>query len=137
MPRKPKLTCDQCGGPREVYPDGKRRCRPCYNARQKRYYESHETPKRKPDFIGKTASTYGVSREEAERLRSIDACEACGRTQAENGKALAVDHDHETGEVRGVLCDRCNRALGLLGDRLDGVEALYAYARERVARVTS
>lgn len=32
------------------------------------------------------------------------------------GKARHIDHDHQTGKVRGVLCSRCNMALGLLHD---------------------
>ncbi len=47
-----------------------------------------------------------------EMLRSQGGgCALCGRAPRE-GKALHVDHDHETGRVRGLLCFTCNNALG-------------------------
>jgi hypothetical protein len=40
---------------------------------------------------------------------------------------LVIDHCHKTGKVRGLLCQNCNKALGLLEDDLDIVRAAEAY----------
>lgn len=58
-------------------------------------------------------------------------CGVCGGT--EPGRRLAIDHDHVTGLVRGLLCRKCNAALGLLGDSVEGVEAALDYLRRHEA----
>ncbi len=44
-------------------------------------------------------------------------------------RSLAVDHDHETGHVRGLLCHRCNTAIGLFNDAFTTVESALNYLR--------
>ncbi len=53
-------------------------------------------------------------------------CYSCGRTD----KKLVFDHDHETLEHRGWLCDNCNRSIGMLGDTIESLERTIKYLRE-------
>jgi hypothetical protein len=53
-------------------------------------------------------------------------CESCGRPTTD-GRALSLDHDHETGKFRGWLCQKCNAALGFLADSEAYILALHAY----------
>lgn len=74
------------------------RCRECMSARDRRRH---------------LATSYGLTPEAAADLkaRQNGRCIICLRAPA-----VHVDHDHVTGEVRGVLCFRCNAGLGQLGD---------------------
>ena len=56
-------------------------------------------------------------------------CAICG-TSDNGGKSFAVDHDHSTGEVRGLLCDSCNRAIGMLGDSTEVLQNAIDYLKE-------
>lgn len=45
-------------------------------------------------------------------------------------EAACLDHNHETGAVRGILCNACNTALGLLGDNAETVQQASEYLRK-------
>jgi hypothetical protein len=45
-------------------------------------------------------------------------CAICGTTDS-GSMAFHADHDHKTGQKRGILCHKCNTGLGLLKDDVD------------------
>ena len=68
--------------------------------------------------------TFGITVEEYDEMfrRQHGRCAICCRPPTE-GISLHVDHDHVTGEVRGLLCFRCNNALVEFCDRLEVIDA--------------
>jgi hypothetical protein len=75
---------------------------------------------------------YGLSLEDYDRLLAEQdgGCAVCGATESGTYRGnpfLHVDHDHATGEIRGLLCGKCNRMLGQAEDSVDRLMAAAAY----------
>jgi hypothetical protein len=74
-----------------------------------------------------TARRYGLSLEEYDELVAAhERCPICLTTEP-GGVGWTIDHDHETGKVRGVLCSECNLALGKLQDNVASLTRAQAY----------
>lgn len=71
---------------------------------------------------------YGITRQRYEELdvEQGGGCAICGLRCATHD-ALSVDHDHQTGEVRGLLCQNCNTGLGVFADNPERLIAAAAY----------
>jgi hypothetical protein len=61
-------------------------------------------------------------------------CDICGGTDSPTqwGHRLHIDHDHETGRLRGLLCHGCNTAIGLLGDDPERLRRAINYLNEEL-----
>lgn len=72
--------------------------------------------------------TYGITLAEKEAMvkQQGGRCAICRR----KAKTLGVDHDHDTGFVRGLLCFRCNQALGFFSDSIQFLERAVDYMGE-------
>lgn len=78
-------------------------------------------------------AVFGMSLEEYDALLAQQGgvCAICKQPETEIWRGglqpLSVDHDHVTNEVRGLLCDRCNRGIGALHDSPALLAAAIAY----------
>jgi hypothetical protein len=83
------------------------------------------------------AAKYGITVQEFMHQLDIQdgKCPSCGKVlliDVENHRhpdAAVVDHDHFTKELRGIICQSCNKGIGQLGDDIAGLEQALHYLR--------
>ena len=133
---KDAKTCSRCKEEKPIDFFGKRKdrpgkyrseCRECYNKdRDVEKYNHRYKDYRRNWHLTKH---YNITLEDYNQMFADQEgrCGICGTHQTECKKALAVDHNHETNEVRGLLCDPCNLGLGKLGDNVEGLEQAMRY----------
>ena len=105
------------------YPDGKSyRCKPCHSAYNKAY-KARKSTELKEYRIG---VKYGLTPNEyQEMVKTTPHCPICGSEEP-----LVIDHDHSTGEVRGLICQPCNKGLGFFRDNIESMKNAIAYLEQ-------
>lgn len=93
-----------------------------------------EYKKKNPEKLRAThlKHKFGLSIEQYDSMMKAQngVCMIC-KNPCASGRRLAVDHDHETNRVRGLLCMACNQALGFFRDNVSLLKAAIAYLKKR------
>jgi|LauGreDrversion4_2_1035121.scaffolds.fasta_scaffold1300472_1 hypothetical protein len=107
-------------------------CKPCASDRSTKW--GKENPER--FFFNQIKAKYGISKEDYLNLveRQDNKCAICGEAETapnhwkqNQPRRLAIDHCHETGIIRGLLCYRCNTTLGKVEDNPTLLRNMAAY----------
>lgn len=135
-------TCTKCIKSQDIeqfpvhknYKDGRTTwCRKCLSIQSKNWHKnnkgrsyeiSRNSYRKNPDVKrnSKFKSRYGITLEQFEKMSKAqnDTCAICTKHKSEcKNNKLFVDHCHETNEIRGLLCNECNAALGFFRDNED------------------
>lgn len=124
--------CGQCGVTGKYYAKGK--CNSCYT-KHRLDIDPEAKARYKRNGRSKNLQTnYGITLEDYDRMYESQGgrCAICEDTDLGSTKFghFAVDHDHRTGQVRGLLCSNCNLGLGHFHDDPTKVVAALVYLRK-------
>lgn len=147
--RKPNVikeyTCEQCGAkyplsraPKAGTPVLCAECRRLIYRARARKAKYHTRPEYKAKAREwRLQDAYGLTPEDFERMCETQGgvCAIC-KQPPEKGKLLVVDHDHQSGAVRGILCNKCNRAIGTLNDDTNVIRSAISYLQRGRGRQT-
>jgi hypothetical protein len=91
-------------------------------------HKMNATPNRRLHLRKYQLKQYGLTLEDYDALLKAQdgLCAICHKPERKN-PSLSVDHNHITGKVRGLLCDRCNRVLGAVEDTVEILRSAIDY----------
>ena len=106
-------------------------CKTCTNQQNREAHHKNRNRNRNSRF----KYLYKITLEEYNTMFTAQEgkCLGCKKHQTQLQTRLCVDHCHKTGKVRGLLCNPCNRGLGLLYDSPEILENLIAYLKRGVS----
>lgn len=103
-----------------------------YAKASKKYWNQISETKKRNNWLKR----YGITKEEYETMykKQNQSCWVC-KKQCLSGQYLSVDHCHKTGKVRGLLCKKCNSALGMLDDDIELLETAIIYLKNSLGLI--
>ena len=106
------------------------KCSVCHKDFMNRKYDSYKSRQRNKVLT----DTYGIDLETYNKMlvQQGGVCKICKKKDKHQN--LAVDHDHKTGKVRGLLCCMCNRGLGNFYDNTQYLSEAITYLMTEQAR---
>jgi hypothetical protein len=131
-------NCNGCNSikPMEDFWKGQTLCIHCAKDRQKNRWESR-TPKKRLEQHLKYKYSLTISELNDALEKQNGGCVICEEVLPDllvynnRRRGYAIDHNHETGEFRGILCLKCNSMLGMARDSQILLEKASAYLKER------
>jgi hypothetical protein len=66
---------------------------------------------------------------------TLHKCEICNEPLQRGAGKSAIDHNHETGSLRGILCGKCNMGLGLFKDSTEVLQSAIKYLIKYAAEI--
>lgn len=135
----PPKRCESCRKARKKLTDAEkaRRWREANPDRAREHWNKHNRKRlADPEFLRQKREahmlkTYGLTVADFDALlaKQGGVCAICKGTPNGPGKRFHVDHCHKSSKVRGLLCGKCNTAIGLLNDDPERAESAAAYLR--------
>lgn len=133
-----KIICEDCGLTKFVrFFKTSKICGECSRVRSAKVKAAKRAEKRqaepnihnKRDFEADLWKNYRITLDEYNLMydRQKGNCDCCGKHESNFKRRLHVDHCHVTGQVRGLLCTRCNPGLGYFEDSVEKLEMAIAY----------
>lgn len=123
------------GTPKSLSVDGSFRCGTCFRLRPENQFYVGKSSQRCKDCSklnsrrGWLPYNYGITIEEFSAMENSQRGK-CAICEQEPPDRLHVDHNHETGSVRGLLCRKCNWGLGQFGDSVENLKRAQEYLLE-------
>jgi len=111
------------------------RCKKCHGIQTKQWMQNNKD--RIPAYHRKHSlkGRYGISLDDFEQLKNkqLGKCAICGdipdETKPSQANKLHVDHCHERGNIRGLLCHLCNRGIGLFKENVETLHKAIDYLK--------